>query len=126
MIIDYDNFFLPAEGLEAGRRFYGEVLGLQVKFDFSERGLLAFGMAGVEPAIILKDVSRFAAAKPSVVFRVADVRRSVEILKARGVVFIKEPYRILTGWAAEFTDPSGNVLGITDYNNTTSHARNAV
>ena len=28
-----------------------------------------------------------------------------------------EPFKIKTGWAAEFTEPSGNLLGITDYKN---------
>ncbi len=39
---DYDNFFLPTNDIEQGRDFYQKILGLSVKFDFSERGMIAF------------------------------------------------------------------------------------
>lgn len=35
--------------------------------------------------------------------------------KARGIKFLSEPFRIRTGWAVVFNDPSGNRLGFTDY-----------
>ena len=115
MIKSYDNFFLPAGDLEESKNFYADVLGFAVKFDFSERGLLAFKVGEEESAIILKDRSKFPDAKPSILFSVENVADTVKELKTKGVKFTKEPYQIATGWAAEFTDPAGNLLGITDY-----------
>lgn len=37
---DFDNFFLPALDFEREKRFYKDVLGLQVKFDFSQQGIM--------------------------------------------------------------------------------------
>ncbi len=112
MLKNYDNFILPAHDLAQGREFYQNTLGLPVKFDFSARGLLAFNVGDEEPALILRNQP---AAKPAIMFEVDDVRASYEELKAKGVRFLSEPYEINTGLAAEFEDPFGNRLGITDY-----------
>ena len=112
MLKNYDNFFLPAAELEKGREFYQGVLGLPVKFDFSAYGLLAFRVGDEEPAIILRS---HPGVKPSILFEVDDVRVTYAELKAKGVNFLSEPYEINTGLAAEFEDPFGNRLGITDY-----------
>lgn len=69
-----------------------------------------------EPAIILKDKTRFPHAKPSLLLQVADVKETYKELQQKGVVFTKAPYQIQTGWAAELQDPAGNIIGITDYN----------
>jgi predicted enzyme related to lactoylglutathione lyase len=61
---NYDNFFFPAEDFEESKKFYSEVLGLPVKFDFSDYGMIAFKVGKEEPAIILKDKKRFPNAKP--------------------------------------------------------------
>src|SRR5579864_9208383 len=53
--------------------------------------------------------------KPSILFEVDDVRATYAELKEKGVLFLSEPYEINTGLAAEFEDPFGNRLGITDY-----------
>jgi len=110
--MDYDNFFLPAGDLEEGKRFYKDVLGLQVKFDFSNLGMIAFRVGEQEPAIIL---SARPDSKPAIWFVVDDVREVFGRLKAKGVNFLSEPFAIRTGMAAEFEDPFGNRLGITDY-----------
>ncbi|NOZ64443.1 MAG: VOC family protein [Caldiserica bacterium] len=114
-INNYDNFFLPADDLESGKEFYGNVLGLSTKFDFSEKGFIAFKVGEQEPAIILKDTRKFPAAKPTIWFVVNNVREKYEQLKAKGVKFLSEPFQIPTGLAVEFEDPFGNRLGITDY-----------
>lgn len=46
-------------------------------------------------------------------------------LKAKGVNFLSEPYEINTGLAAEFEDPFGNRLGITDYSKKPEFSRKA-
>ncbi len=48
MLKNYDNFFFPASDLEQGREFYQNILGLSVKFDFSDHGLLAFKVGNKE------------------------------------------------------------------------------
>lgn len=115
MIKNYDNFFLPAQDMEQSKDFYANVLGLRLKFEFAPKGMAAFGVGGEEPAIILKDVGKNPDVRPTIWFEVDDVAAAYEELKAKGVEFISGPFKIGTGWAAEFNDPSGNRLGITDY-----------
>jgi predicted enzyme related to lactoylglutathione lyase len=112
---NYDNFFFPSDNLEASKKFYSETLGLATKFDFSQHGMIAFKVGEEEPAIIIKDRSKFPNAQPSVWIEVENVKQLYDDLQKKGVKFLSEPFKIKTGWAVEFTDPSGNLLGITDY-----------
>lgn len=111
---DYDNFFLPTDDLEKAKAFY-QKLGLSIKFDFSDNGMLAFKVGNQEPAIILKDVNKFPNAKPTIWFVVDDVREEYKKLKEKSITFLSEPFEIYTGIAVEFEDPFGNRMGITDY-----------
>lgn len=115
-ILSIDNFFLPAHSLPESRRFYAGTLDLPVKFDFSEKGLLAFRVGHDEAAVILKDITKFPDARTALLLHVSDVQQFYQELLAKGVTFTKQPYKMNTGWAAELLDPSGNVIGITDYN----------
>jgi len=115
---DYDNFFLPSGDLKRGKEFYQNLLGLPVKFDFSNMGMIAFKVGDNEPAIILKDIRKFPDAKPTIWFVVENVREEYEQLKAKGLIFLSEPFPIQTGMAVEFEDPFGNRLGLTDYSKT--------
>ncbi|HUJ85058.1 MAG TPA: glyoxalase superfamily protein [Candidatus Acidoferrales bacterium] len=112
---DYDNFFLPSDDLKKGKAFYHDVLGLSVKFDFSEMGMVAFRVGDKEPAIILKDIHSFPDAKPTIWFVVNSVQEEYKRLSAKGLKFLSEPFEIHTGMAVEFEDPFGNRLGLTDY-----------
>lgn len=111
-ILNYDNFFLPANDLEKGKDFYQNILGLEIKFDFSDKGMTAFKVGANEPAIILSNMQH---ARPAIWFTVEDVRNVYVDLQKKGVVFLSEPFEIMTGWAVEFNDPFGNKLGLTDY-----------
>lgn len=113
---NYDNFFFPSDNFEASIKFYSETLGLSTKFDFSQQGMIAFSVGEEESAIIIKDKSKFPNAQPSVWIEVENVKQLYTYLKKKGVAFLSEPFKIKTGWAVEFTDPSGNLLGIADYN----------
>ena len=113
-MINYDNFFLPVDSLDEAKEFYKK-LDLAVKFDFSDNGMIAYRVGEEEPAIILKDKAKFPDAKPAIWFVVESVKDEVKKLRERGVRFISEPFQIRTGQAAEFEDPFGNRLGITDY-----------
>jgi predicted enzyme related to lactoylglutathione lyase len=112
---DYDNFFLPSSDLKKGKAFYQDLLGLPVKFDFSSMGMVAFKVGDNEPAIILKDTSKFSEAKPAIWFVVDSVREEYKRLSAKGLKFLSKPFAIHTGMAVEFEDPFGNRLGLTDY-----------
>jgi predicted enzyme related to lactoylglutathione lyase len=116
-VINYDNFFLPADDYALSKQFYSETLGLKTKFEFAEQGMVAFCVGDEEPAIILKDKKKFPSATPTVWLKVSDVRTLHQEMKAKGISFLTDPFKIRTGWAVEFRDPSGNILGFTDYLN---------
>ena len=113
--MNYNNFFLPAENFEESKQFFAEVLKLKIKFDFSEIGMIAFSVGDEEPAIILKDKKKFPNMKPTIWIEVDDVKQIYDELQGKGASFLTPPFPIRTGWAIEFLDPSGNVLGFTDY-----------
>jgi predicted enzyme related to lactoylglutathione lyase len=121
--VDYDNFFLPSGDLKRGKAFYGDLLELPIKFDFSDMGMVAFRVGNSEPAIILSDTSKFPNAKPAIWFVVDNVKKEYERLKAKGLKFLSEPFPIHTGMAVEFEDPFGNRLGLTDYSKTASSSK---
>lgn len=112
---NYDNLFLPSDNLEESKKFYSDVLGLPIKFEFANQGMIAFKVGNEEPAIILKDKSKFPNAKPTIWIEVENVKELYEKLKIKDVQFLSEPFKIRTGWAVEFTDPTGNQLGFADY-----------
>lgn len=111
----YDNFFLPVSNLSDAKEFYHNTLGLNLKFDFSSNGMIAYNVGEEEPAIILKDTSKFQDTKPTIWFVVDDVNEEWLRLKDKGVIFLSDPFQIRTGISVEFEDPFGNRLGITDY-----------
>jgi predicted enzyme related to lactoylglutathione lyase len=111
-IKDYDNFFLPATDLDTAKDFYKTKLGLDIKFDFPDKGMVAFKVGDNEPAIILRKADNV---KPAILFVVDDVQNAYEQLKQRGVEFLREPFEIMTGLSVEFVDPFGNKFGLTDY-----------
>lgn len=111
----YDNFFVPVDDIEMAKKYYENNLGLKVKFDFSDMGMIAFNVDGEEAAIILKDKNKFKDMKQTIWFEVDDVKSEYQKLKENGVEFLSEPFKIRTGYAAEFEDPFGNRFGITDY-----------
>ena len=114
-IRNYDNLFLPVDNYEKSKIFYTETLGLRTKFEFKEQGMIAFSVGEEEPAIILKDKQKYPNAKPAIWIEVADVKALYREMADRGISFLTEPFKIRTGWAVEFTDPSGNLLGFADY-----------
>ena len=112
IICNYDNFFLPSDNLDTAKDFYKNKLRLDIKFDFSEKRMVAFKVGDNEAAIIVrKEVN----AKPAIWFTVENVRQAYEELKTKGVQFLSEPFEIMTGLSVEFNDPFGNKLGLTDY-----------
>lgn len=112
IISNYDNFFLPSDNLNSAKEFYKNKLGLDIKFDFSEMGMIAFKVGDNEPAIILRKDENV---KPAIWFTVDNVQQAYKELKEKGIDFLSEPFEIHTGISVEFNDPFGNKLGLTDY-----------
>lgn len=97
------------------KRYYEEILGLKKKFDFSDKGMVAYNIGNEEPEIILKDKNKFENLKPTIWFEVEDVAIFYKEMLNNGIKFLSEPFKIGTGNAVEFEDPFGNRLGVTDY-----------
>ena len=107
--------------------FYTEMLGFQVKtnapYSDTERWLSVVAPEdpdGVElvlhrtdePARAFQQSSR-EAGRPVVSLRTDDCQRDTERLKAKGVVFVKEPARMAYGGTdAVFDDTCGNLLNL--------------
>ena len=112
---------------DRAERFYTEVLGLQVKTNVpygpGERWLTVVSPEdpdGVElalhltdePARAFREASR-AAGRPVISLRTDDCAGEAERLKAKGVVFVKEPSRMAYGGMdAVFDDTCGNLLNL--------------
>ena len=112
---------------DQAERFYTEILGFQVKtsapYGPEERWLsvvspeepdgveLVLHLAD-EPARAFQQASR-QAGRPVLSLRTDDCAAEAERLKAKGVVFVKEPYRRdYGGIDAVFTDTCGNLLNL--------------
>ena len=112
---------------DQAERFYTEVLGFQVKtsapYGPEERWLsvvspeepdgveLVLHLAD-EPARAFQQASR-QAGRPVLSLRSDDCAAEAERLKAKGVVFVKEPWRRdYGGIDAVFTDTCGNLLNL--------------
>lgn len=113
----YDNYFIPIDNMEEAKNYYENILGLKLKFDFSDIGMAAYNVGDEEPAIILKDKNKFKDLKPTIWLEVDDVNAKYNEMKKVGINFLSEPFKIKTGNAVEFEDPFGNRFGITDYKN---------
>jgi predicted enzyme related to lactoylglutathione lyase len=112
---------------DQAEQFYTQVLGFQVKtsasYGLEERWLsvvapeepdgvqLVLHLAD-EPARAFQAASR-QAGRPVLSLRTDDCAAEAERLKARGVVFVKEPYRMeYGGMDAVFADSCGNLLNL--------------
>jgi catechol 2,3-dioxygenase-like lactoylglutathione lyase family enzyme len=112
---------------DRAERFYTEVLGLQVRTDApygpDERWLTVVSPEdpdGVELVLHLTDDAARAfrqasrdIGRPVISLRTDDCRRDADRLKAKGVVFVKEPARMdYGGMDAVFDDTCGNLINL--------------
>jgi catechol 2,3-dioxygenase-like lactoylglutathione lyase family enzyme len=112
---------------DQAERFYTQVLGLQIKtnapYGPTERWLSVVSPEepdGVELVLHLADEAARAfqaasrqAGRPVLSLTVDDCAAEAERLKAKGVVFVKEPYRRdYGGIDAVFADSCGNLLNL--------------
>ncbi len=117
-VLGVDNIMLAVGDLAQARAFYETTLGLPVKFAVPQAGVVGYRLGPEEPGLLI----RLQAMPPTpprdtprIWLEVRDARAATAALRERGARILGEPMEILTGWAVEFTDPWGNVLGLTDY-----------
>lgn len=82
-----DNFFYPVDNIEESLVFYKDVLELPIKFDFRERGMIAFKIGQEEAAIIVKEKSKFPESKACVWIEVENVNVMYKTLLIKNVRF---------------------------------------
>jgi len=127
-VLGVDNVLLEVGDLEVARSFYGGKLGLGVKFDFPEAGIIGFRLGDEEPGLVVRAAGVGPAPprpSPTVWLEVADARAAAAALAAAGVAPLGEPRELRTGWLVEVADPWGNLVGLTDYVNAPERARPA-
>ena len=103
--------------LERAKRFYGETLGLEKKYEYAS--YVGFECGGVEIGLApkLEPGQKMGPLSPPVEFLVDDVEKTYNELKQKGVVFTKELHEEPWGGRqATFADPDGNVLEIVQIN----------
>ncbi len=125
-VLGMDNVLLDVGDLEAARGFYGGRLGLGVKFDFPEAGIVGFRLGDEEPGLLVRagDVPPGPPRpSPRLWLEVPDAQAAGAALAAAGVALLGEPRELRTGWVVEVADPWGNVIGLTDYRHTPERAR---
>ena len=106
------------DDLEAAKKFYGEVLGIDVA---EENGLLSLHLAGGRDTLVYPKPDHTPATYTILNFPVDDIDAAVDALVERGVRFERyddadqDERGIFRGegpYIAWFTDPAGNVLSV--------------
>jgi predicted enzyme related to lactoylglutathione lyase len=107
------------DDVEAAKKFYGEVLGLDVG---EEHGLLNLHLAGGRDTLVYPKPDHTPASYTILNFPVPDIDAAVDELSARGVAFLRydgfgqDDKGIARGPEgppiAWFTDPAGNILAV--------------
>jgi len=118
-ILGVDNVLFAVGDFVRARDFYANRLGLEVKFEFDQIGIIGFRLGSEEPGLLLRvqEVRERPADSTSarVWLEVADARAAGAQLIEAGLEPVAEAREINTGWVIEFADPWGNVVGLTDY-----------
>lgn len=106
------------DDIPAARRFYADVLGIDVS---EEHGILTLHLGGGTDVLVYPREGHVPAAFTILNFPVADIERAVDDLVARGVTFARydgfeqDERGINRGGGpliAWFTDPAGNTLSL--------------
>src|SRR5580765_6205207 len=118
-----NRIILRVANLKASIAFYRDQVGLPLQTTFDE--FAVFGGEGL--MVMLQAIERKSnspstglAALTEVVLESPDVMKSYQEMKARGVVFLREPFAATTDgsrvlYAANFKDPDGHVLSVTGW-----------
>ena len=122
MLTNAESFSgLAVSDLDAARRFYGEVLGLEVSTLDEQHGLLDVKLGDGRSLLVYGKPDHQPANFTLLNFRVPDIDEAVDALAARGVEFERydgmpqdENGVMREGgpYIAWFKDPSGNTLAV--------------
>ena len=113
---------LLSKDLDATRRFYHEVLGLEIARE-DEGDRIVFRSGGGSQLVVTLSTVGTADSQTQLAWRVPDIRAAIADLRARGVRIEQytapDPVTDADGvadmghsWAAWFIDPSGNALAV--------------
>jgi predicted enzyme related to lactoylglutathione lyase len=109
------------DDIEAAKRFYGEVLGLEVKVLSEEFGLTSIQLAGGRDTLVYAKPDFIPATYTILNFEVDDIDAAVDELASKGVSteryegFEQDEKGIARGpgpQIAWFKDPAGNILSV--------------
>jgi predicted enzyme related to lactoylglutathione lyase len=105
--IDYVEF--TVRDLGAAKRFYAAAFGWQ----FNDYGPEYAGIKGVDREVGgLHQAPQVRTGGPLVVLYSKDLDRTLEAVRAAGGKIVREPFDFPGGRRFQFTDPSGNELGV--------------
>jgi catechol 2,3-dioxygenase-like lactoylglutathione lyase family enzyme len=114
MITGVDFSIIPVTDIEASRRFYGEVLGLQESKQWGSMPAFEYETGNLTLALV--DLAAFGQEfRPNggaVALQVEDVAAARAELESRGVTFYTDIIDSGVCHQSYFNDPDGNPLGI--------------
>jgi catechol 2,3-dioxygenase-like lactoylglutathione lyase family enzyme len=121
MLSEHPAFpILLSTDLDASRRFYHDVLGLEIAREDPDRIVLRCG--GGTQLVISESTVGTSDTQTQMAWRVPDIRAEIADLRARGVTIeeYEAPLPVTDdgvadmghSWAAWFTDPSRNVVAL--------------
>ena len=87
-IKEIDNLFLPVDDFEKAKEYYEKKLGLEIKFDFSDIGMIAYKVGTEEAAIILKVEKIFSDTKPTIWFVIDDINTEYKKMLEKNIKFL--------------------------------------
>lgn len=125
-VLGVDNAMFSVGELDAAIEFYGDRLGLPVKFQVPTMGIAGFRLGPEEPGLFVSArglPEQGPRDSPRLWLEVANARQAAAELRARGVQPLAEPFEVATGWTVEVADPWGNVIGLSDYTKAPERAR---
>ena len=105
--IDYVEF--TVRDLGAAKRFYAAAFGWQ----FNDYGPEYAGIKGANGEVGgLNQTAELRTGGPLVILYSKDLEKTLEAVRAAGGKIVREPFAFPGGRRFQFTDPSGNELGV--------------
>jgi catechol 2,3-dioxygenase-like lactoylglutathione lyase family enzyme len=106
---------VTAHDLERATAFYRDTLGLRHLFSVPKMAF--FDCGGIRLMLAIPEKPEFDHPSSILYYRVPDIHRACEILKARSVRFEREPFLVAPMpaydlWMAFFRDSEGNLLSL--------------
>jgi catechol 2,3-dioxygenase-like lactoylglutathione lyase family enzyme len=114
-VLGIDNILLAVGDLDEAREFYGERLGLPIKFAIDRMSLICFALGSEEPGLLVRvepGLERAIRRSPRIWVEVPDARIVADSLSDVAIEQVAPPFEVATGWAVEVSDPGGTSLDL--------------